>query len=207
MEENKPALKPVNIVGLGGGLGNKSRSLSALKIALEAARVSGAETNLLWLGELNLPFFIPNRPIEEYNQAGLIKSYLDKIQAADGLIWASPVYHGSMSAAFKNSLDLLELLPRRPKLYLEGKVTGLIAVAGSQFTAPQAINAMWNCARALRTLVATTAVPVSNGRMLFDNEGNFQDEKITGMLKLLGREVTELARLYRLMPQIDPKRP
>lgn len=201
-----PVDKPVKIIGLGGGLGKVSRSLSILKMALAAAAQAGAETELFYVGDLNLPFFVPDQPIEEYPQPELIRNYLEKMRAADGFIWSSPVYHGTVGAPFKNALDLLELLPRRPKLYLEGKVVGLMAVAGGQFAAPQALSAMWHSARALKLLLATTAIPISRGKQLFDAEGNLLDEKTAEQITVLGREITELARLYRQMPQVDFKR-
>ena len=47
----------VKVVGLGGSLSNDSRTLTALETALEGAQQSGAETTLLDLKELNLPFY------------------------------------------------------------------------------------------------------------------------------------------------------
>lgn len=205
MIENQ-AGKTVKIIGLGGGLGKVSRSLTILKMALASAEQAGAETELLYVGDLNLPFFVPDQPVEEYPQPELIKNYLENMRSADGFIWSSPVYHGTVGAPFKNALDLLELLPRRPKLYLEGKVVGLMAVAGGQFAAPQAISAMWHSARALKLLVSPTAVPISRGKQLFDPEGNLLDEKTADQIAVLGREITELSRLYRHMPKVDTKR-
>ncbi len=192
--------KPVKIIGLGGGLGKVSRSLTILKIALGAAKQAGAETELLYLGDLNLPFFVPDQPVEVYPQPEIINEFLEKMRAADGFIWSSPVYHGTVAAPFKNALEMLELLPRRPRLYLEGKVVGLLTVSGGQFSAPQALTALWHSARALKLLVATTAIPISHGKQIFDSEGQLLDEKIAGQIAVLGREVTELARLYRHMP-------
>lgn len=191
---------------MGGGLGKTSRSLTTLKLALEGAQQAGADVELLATNDFNLPFFIPDQKLEEYPEAVAITAFLDKIRAADAYIWASPVYHGTMSASFKNGLDFLELLPRRPRLYLEGKVVGMLAVGSGQIGAPMALTAMWQTARALRALVATYSIPVPNSKQIFDTEGNLQDEKMVGQLAVLGREVAELGRLYQQMPQSDFKR-
>ena len=198
--------QPLKIIGLGGNLGQSSRSLSVLKLALKAAEQAGAKTELLDMSKLQLPFFVPGQPIEAYSEPETIKVYLEKTSAADGFIWASPVYHGSMSAPFKNALDLLELLPRRPRLYLEGKVVGMLAVAAGQIGAPMTLTAMWQVARALKVLVAPASLSLSQGRQIFDSEGNLVDERIAGQVAVLGREVTELTRLYRQMPSTDDKR-
>ena len=47
--------EPLTIVGLGGSLAQTSRSLAALRIALDGAAGAGAATELLDLRELNLP--------------------------------------------------------------------------------------------------------------------------------------------------------
>ena len=50
----------LRIVGLGGSVASSSRSIAALKIALEGAAAAGAKTQLLDLRALGLPMFDPN---------------------------------------------------------------------------------------------------------------------------------------------------
>jgi len=49
----------LTIVGLGGSLARTSRSLAALKVALDGASEAGAATTLLDLRELDLPLYNP----------------------------------------------------------------------------------------------------------------------------------------------------
>ena len=91
----------LTIVGLGGSLARVSRSLAALRVALDGAAAAGATTTLLDLRELDLPMFNPDTYAEPPPAASrLIEACYD----ADGMLWSSPMYQGSISGAFKNAL-------------------------------------------------------------------------------------------------------
>ena len=125
------------IVGLGGSLAQASRSRAALRGALEGAAGAGAETRLLDLRELDLPMYDPDDDKPGEAAARLIES----CYAADGLIWSSPLYQGTISGALKNAFDRLHVLGRRDPPYLHDKVVGLISAAGGT-QGLQAINTM-----------------------------------------------------------------
>src|SRR4051794_9324184 len=124
-----PEEKEVKILGLGGSMRRPSHTLTVLKMALEAASQSGATTDLIDIAGLELPLFYDTKRLEDFPNPEYIRAFLEKFKWADGFIFCAPTYHGTPSASFKNALDFLEFLPRRPNLYLSGKVGGLIAVA------------------------------------------------------------------------------
>src|SRR3712207_180352 len=95
----------LRIVGLGGSLEQPSASLSALKLALAAAAAKGAQTELLDLRTLELPLY--RRSLEPPADATRLAQTMSE---ADGFLWSTPLYHGTVSGAFKNALDWLELL-------------------------------------------------------------------------------------------------
>src|ERR671931_2588221 len=137
--------KTLKIVGLGGSLARISKSRAALRVALEGAASAGAETTLLDLRELDLPMYSPDddRPTEA--AARLIEA----CYGADGMLWSSPMYQGTVSGAFKNALDWLHELGRREPPFLHDKVIGLLSAAGGT-QGLQAINTMEFSVRALR---------------------------------------------------------
>ena len=103
----------LTIVGLGGSLARESTSRAALQGALEGAAAAGAETRLLDLREIDLPLYNPNADESTEAAAELI----DSCYLANGLIWSSPLYQGTISGALKNALDWLHALGKaRPAL-------------------------------------------------------------------------------------------
>ena len=118
--------KKIKVVGLGGSLAAQSSSLAALKIALEGAAEAGAQTAALDIRELDLPMYAPN--VSEVPAS--VHRLCDEVHSAQGLLWSSPLYHGTISGSFKNALDWLQLLSDREPAYLTDKVVGLISTAG-----------------------------------------------------------------------------
>ena len=110
---------------MGGSLAPFSTSLAALNVAIRGAREAGTDVDVFDIRSMNLPMYAPN--LEPPDQAVRL---CDAIYAAEGLIWSSPLYHGTISGSFKNALDWLELLQHRNPPYLTDKVVGLISSAG-----------------------------------------------------------------------------
>ena len=178
-------MKRMTIVGLSGSLSESSSTLTAMKLALEGARQAGAEVELFELRELDLPMF----PREEHDPPAAVRRWVEAAAAADGMIWASPLYHGSISGAFKNALDWLELLSERKPAYLTDKPVGLIATAGGS-QALQAVNTMEYVVRALRGWTVPMTLPISRSWQAFDADGQAQDPALGERLLELGRQVT-----------------
>ncbi len=167
----------MRVVGLGGSLATGSKSRAALATGLAGAEEAGAETDLLDLRELDLPMYSSEtEPTENViRMVGILES-------ADGLLWSSPLYQGSISGSFKNALDWLHL--PSGNMYLTDKVIGLISVAGGTHGL-QAINTMEFCVRALRAWAVPLVVPVQRGGLA--------DEAVQRQLKTLGSEVVRIA--------------
>ena len=94
-----------------------------------------------------------------------VRRFNDTIYEADGPIWSSPLYHGTVSGAFKNALDWLNPLGRREPAYLTHKVIGLISVAGGT-QGLQAVNTMEFCVRALRGWAVPLVLPITRAARL-----------------------------------------
>jgi FMN reductase len=179
------------IVGLGGSLARASTSRAALERALEGSTAAGAQTRLLDLRELALPLYNPDDDEPGEAAADLIEF----CYAADGLIWSSPLYQGTISGALKNALDWLHVLGRRDPPYLHDKVIGLISTAGGT-QGLQAINTMEFAVRALRGWAVPYAVPVASAARVFDREGRIEDPAVERQLEALGGEVVRVAERF-----------
>jgi FMN reductase len=179
------------IVGLGGSLRRTSNSRAALQQALAGAAAAGAETRLLDLRELDLTMYDPDDDAPGDAAAQLIES----CYSADGLIWSSPLYQGTISGALKNALDWLHVLGRRDPPYLHDKVIGLISAAGGT-QGLQAINTMEFAVRALRGWAVPYVVPVASAARVFDASGAIKNESVEAQLSMLGKEVVRVAELF-----------
>jgi FMN reductase len=100
---------------------------------------------LLDIRQLDLPMYNPDNDQPTQSARLLIES----CYAADGLLWSSPIYQGTISGALKNSLDWLQLLGDREPPFLHDKVIGLISAAGGT-QGLLAINTMEFAVRASR---------------------------------------------------------
>jgi FMN reductase len=179
------------IVGLGGSLARVSKSRAALQRALEGAAAAGAQTKLLDLRELDLPMYNPDDDEPGTAASELIESCYQ----ADGLIWSSPLYQGTISGALKNALDWLHLLGPRDPPYLHDKVIGLISAAGGT-QGLQAINTMEFAVRALRGWAVPYVVPVSSAARVFEPSGPIKDKAVEAQLATLGAEVVRVAKRF-----------
>jgi FMN reductase len=177
------------IVGLGGGLGGESHSLTALKIALEAAKQAGAQTELIDLQSVRLPFFEPSLELKDYPAS--VKDYIDRMARADGYLWASPAYHGTISGVVKNALDFIEFLSDRTPPYLDGKPVGLISTAGGSMAGVTTLQALMHTAHALRAWVVPLTIAVPGAWRSIDNQGRLTDTNLESRLQALGREVVQ----------------
>ncbi|HXJ64271.1 MAG TPA: NADPH-dependent FMN reductase [Actinomycetota bacterium] len=179
------------VVGLGGSVAKVSRSRAALAAALGGAAGAGAETELLDLRALDLPMYDP----DDREPPGSAERLIRSCAAAHGMLWASPMYQGTISGAFKNALDWLHLLGDRDPPYLHDKVIGLISTAGGTHGL-QAINTMEFSVRALRGWAVPYVVPVASAARVFDDDGTIRDEGIGRQLGTLGEEVVRVARKF-----------
>ena len=174
----------LKVVGLGGSLAAHSTSLAALRIALEGAAEAGAATELLDIKELSLPIYDPGVK----NPPPSVTRMCEGLYEADGLVWSSPMYNGTISGSFKNALDWLILLSDRDPAYLTDKVVGLISTAGGA-QGLQAVNTMEFVVRALRAWAVPLVMPIAQSWKAFDTNGVPQQKELIDQLHALGREV------------------
>lgn len=184
----------IRIVGVGGSLAEHSTSRAALDIALSGAEDSDdgpAQTQLFDVREMALPMYNPGAEDAPKEARALVEA----TRGAHGMVWSSPLYHGTVSGAFKNALDWFQLLGDADPPYLTNKVIGLVSVAGG-VQGLQAVNTMEFVVRALRGWAVPLVVPVPRAYEAFGQDGSAKDEKVEEQLRGLGAEVARAARQF-----------
>ena len=180
----------VKIVALGGSLAPQSTSLAAVRVALEGASQAGAHTELYDVRRLDLPMYAPNTA----DAPDAARAFCESVYACDGMLWSSPLYHGTISGSFKNALDWLQLLGDRRPAYLTDKVIGLISTAGGT-QGLQAVNTMEFIVRALRGWAVPLVIPIPQAWRVFQHE-QILNEGLAAQLRALGAEVARAAERF-----------
>jgi FMN reductase len=183
--------KPL-IVGLGGTVRAGSSTERALGVALRAAEAAGAEKRLLG-GEFlsRLPIFDPRPSGPTPEQTELAEA----IRAADGVIVASPGYHGSLSGVIKNALDTLELTRDDPAPYFQGKPVGAIITADGWQAAGTTLMALRAIIHAMRGWPTPFGAALNAGTSLFDEAGECREAKDAWQLATVAEQVLEFAKM------------
>jgi FMN reductase len=161
-------------------------------MALAEAEARGAETRLLggeFLGAL--PIFDP-RPGEV---TAAQQRLADEVRAADGIIVATPGYHGSLSGLVKNALDTLELTRADPRPYFQDKPVGVIVTADGWQAAGATLMAVRAIIHALRGWPTPFGAALNTSSNLFDPEGACRDPKDSWQLATVAEQVLEFANL------------
>lgn len=183
-----------NIVGIGGTLHTDSKSLAALEIALKAASVRGAVTQLAALNTMNIPLYVPGWSVTQYGPD--VPHLLNMIHNADGLIWATGAYHGTVPGSFKNALDFIEFTSASG--YLDGKPVGLVVTAGGDMAAAQTLTTMTHAAHALRGTVVPLQVGIPVAWRVFDDNGALTDGKWRDRLAQMAAMLVRMAKSRQL---------
>jgi FMN reductase len=178
------------IVGIGGSTRTESTGERALNIALQAAQRAGARTQLFNGAFLaRLPVYASENRQRNAEQRELVEA----VRLADGLILASPGYHGGISGLVKNALDLLEDLRDDPRSYLDGRAVGCIITASGWQTIGTSLVALRSIVHALRGWPTPLGAGLNMADKIFDSTGACIHPASAMQLAIVGRQVVEFA--------------
>jgi FMN reductase len=185
--------KPL-VVGIGGSTRAASTTDRALQLALKAAAEAGARTACFGGPFLSkLPTYSP----EKQERAPGEQQLVEAVRTADGLIVATPGYHGGVSGMVKNAIDLLEDLREDPRSYLDGRAVGCIVTAFGWQTCGSTLMALRAIVHALRGWPTPLGAALNTAEPICDAAGGCTDQKAAMQLATVGRQVVEFARNFR----------
>jgi FMN reductase len=191
------------IVGIGGTTNSGSSTERALSVALRAAEADGARVRLFDGPSLaSLPHYAPGAA--DQSEAG--RALVAAVREADGVIIASPGYHGSISGLVKNAVDYLEETAKDKRVYLDGLPVGLIVTAYGWQATGSTLATLRSIVHALRGWPTPLGAAIKAASGLFTAEG-CTDPAATAQLELVGRQVVEFARLRQRVPSITDTGP
>jgi FMN reductase len=184
--------KPL-IVGLGGTSRPASSTEKALAAALGSAAALGADTVLIGAAELKLPVYAPENPERTENALRLV----DQLRRADGIILASPGYHGGLSGLVKNALDYTEDMRDDDRCYFDGRAVGCIVSAAGWQAAMTTLVAMRSVVHALRGWPTPLGVAINSTEPSFDSAGACVSPLLTQQLALVAKQVMDFTHAFQ----------
>jgi len=181
------------ILGLGGTPRAGSSTEAALAVALTAARQNGAQTR-----QFDSAFLIglPHYGTEASRESPAAKEFIAALREADGIIIASPGYHGTVSGLMKNAIDYIEETARDERPYLEGVPVGLIVTAFGWQATGTTLVALRSIVHALRGWPTPFGVGIRTQEGMFV-ESRCTDAAVQSQLELMAQQVIEFAKMQR----------
>jgi FMN reductase len=179
------------IVGLGGTTRTGSTSERALMLSLAHARELGCDT--LAFGGAQMPSepYDPSRP--ERSEAAL--ALVEALRRADGVLIASPAYHGGVSGLVKNAIDYTEDLRGDARVYLQGRAVGCIVCAEGAQAMGSTLASLRAIVHALRGWPTPYGVTINSTQRPFGADGQAADPAALKACQTVAQEVVEFARL------------
>lgn len=188
------------VVGIGGTARPRSTTERALRMALAGCEQQGARTvcfNGPALAEL--PHYAPG----DAARTGQTVALVDAVRGADGVIVATPGYHGGVSGLLKNALDFLEDLRDDARPYWDGLPVGCIVTAHGWQACGSTLAALRAIVHALRGWPTPLGVTLNTAGAVFDETGA-AEPRAARQLALLGRQVVDFAQLQRVVAAPPP---
>ncbi|WP_322047943.1 NADPH-dependent FMN reductase [Paraburkholderia sp. J67] len=177
------------IVGIGGTAAAGSSTEQAVEHVLAIARLLGCRTQLIGSEQmLALPHYGAAPEALPEAARALVKA----VRAADGLVIASPGYHGSVSGLVKNALDYIEETAKDQRVYLDGLPVGLIATAYGGQASVNTLHTLRTITHALRGWPTPLGVAINSSTRPFQN-GKCVDEVTERQLAMLGQQIVQFA--------------
>lgn len=180
----------LTVVGIGGSVRPDSQSERALHTALAGAREGGAKVHAITGSSLVLPFYDPQVP----ERTEVARELVEALRDADGVILASPGYHGTISGLVKNALDYVEDLREDRRPYLDGRAVGCIGTAHGWQATVTTLQALRSVVHALRGWPTPLGAAVNSSETQLGADGeSMADPKVSTTLRTIGRQVVEFA--------------
>lgn len=189
---NSSTGKPIRITGVCGSLNPDGATKKALTIALKGAAEYPVEISLLNLCDFELVFY-GSVPEAEYPSDVLKLRQL--LRDSQGIILATPEYHGSLTGALKNMLDLMRIED------FETKIIGLVGVAGGHVGAINSLNTMKTICRNLHSWVLPGEVSIANSAQAFKEDGSVIDPVLEERLLNIGRQLVKFVSIQQKVQQ------
>lgn len=186
----------VRILGMGGTTRPGSTSERALALALARCAQRGAQTHLIAGHALPTRLYDPGGLHKDSAGAALAQA----VTECDGLLIATPSYHGSVSGLVKNALDYVEDTRNAVRPYVDGRAVGIIVTAEGPQALGSTVLALRSIVHALRGWPTPYAALINVTEHPFGPDRSTPTEATHASLDLLADQVVTFARRWGAHP-------
>lgn len=172
------------IVSISGTSRPDNYTSLALAVVNDELRKNDIEVIVIDARAISLPF--PGHPDTE--DAVQLRS---KIKSADGVVLATPEYHGSFCAMVKLIIENLGF----PSAF-SNKPVALLGVAGGRIGAIKSIEQLRGVCAHTGAIVIPNAISIAGVRSAFDEEGNCTDPASEKALRGLAQSLLRFLKDY-----------
>lgn len=178
------------IVGIGGTTRAGSTTENALRFVLRIAEEGGADADGFFGPELaQLPMYATVNP----DRSPSAQRFAAELRRADGIIIASPSYHGAVSGLIKNALDYVEDLRGDEPPYFDGRAVGCIATGAGWQAIVTTLQQLRTITHALRGWPTPLAAAINVRQEVFGDDGEVVDERARFQLETVAGQVLQFA--------------
>ena len=185
---------PIKITSVCGSLSKTSTTRMALSTVLRGASEYDVTTKSIELRDYELVFY---GAVEEEDYPSDVFRLRTELKESQGIILGTPEYHGSLSGALKNMLDLMSGKD------FEGKIVALVGVAGGHLGAINSLNTLRTIGRNMHCWVLPQEVSIADSFAVFNDDGTLNDPAIENRLLDIGRQIVKFASLQQKIKHDD----
>ncbi|NBX55185.1 MAG: NADPH-dependent oxidoreductase [Betaproteobacteria bacterium] len=178
------------IVGIGGTTRAGSTSEMAMRATLQMAETLGAKTAALCATDLLMDPYDPMVKTRSPNAQRLVQL----LREADGIVIASPSYHGSIPGLLKNALDYTEDLRSDERPYFDGRAVGCVVCAEGIQAMGTTLFTLRSIVHALRGWPTPYSATINSSTKPFGPDGQLREETVVNQLKTVAQQVVQFAQ-------------
>lgn len=165
----------------------------ALHRTLDHARSLGCETQAFAGPALPMTIFDPADAMPCASAQALV----DALRRADGIVLATPSYHGSLTGLLKNALDHVEALRQDERVYFQDRAVGCIVCADGPQAMGPTLTALRSIVHALRGWPTPYGAAIASQPRPFGATAAQDDPAALKACETVADEVVSFARRVR----------
>lgn len=185
------------ILVFAGSIRSGAYSGQTADAAMKELALQGADVTRISLVDYPLP--IMDQDLEKEKGVPENAYRLGRLIAAhDGVLIASPEYNASIPPLLKNTVDWVSRLSKddgRPLRPWVGKAIGLCSSSDGNFAGLRGLYHLRAVLMNCRAEIITPQCSVARAQDAFDEDGNFKEERLRGMMEAVCRTLIERAKM------------